>query len=252
MDNIYSYPQYYEIAYSYRNIPAEVAVMEEAIRKFSLIDVKHCLELACGNSPHMPELLSRGYAYSGLDLSETMLGYAEEKAGDAPVRFYLADLVDFQVEQPVDFAYIMMGSLYVQDTAGLLSHFKSMEKALKPGGLYFLDWCVDFTSLDYTEDSWVMRSGNISVTTDYSTRPFNAAKQLYRERILFSVKDGSKRKRLAHDGLRRAIFPQEFLLAATKLHRFEFLGWWDDWNWQRPLEEVKGDIYRPITVLRRL
>lgn len=252
MDNIYSYPHYYEIAYSYRNIPAEVDIMEEAIRKFSLIHVEHCLELACGNSPHMQELLFRGYDYSGLDLSKSMLEYAREKAGDYQPQFHLADLTDFQVEKPVDFIYIMMGSLYAQNTAGLLSHFKSVEEALKPGGLYFLDWCVDFTSLDYTEDSWVMRRGNITVTTHYSTRLFNVVKQLYRERILFSVKDGTLRKRLLHDGLRRAIFPQEFLLAATKLHRFEFLGWWNDWNWKRPLNKVKGDIYRPITILRRL
>ena len=40
MDSIYGYPQYYEIAYSYRNIPAEVEVMQEAIRKYSKFQYK--------------------------------------------------------------------------------------------------------------------------------------------------------------------------------------------------------------------
>jgi hypothetical protein len=51
--------------------------------------------------------------------------------------------------------------------------------------------------------------------------------------------------------MRRAIFPQEFMLAATKLHNFEFVGWWNDWNLQQPLGEGRGEIVRPITVLRR-
>lgn len=254
LDSIYGFPNYYEIAYSYRNIAAEVDVMEEAIRKYSRIPVHTVLELACGNSPHMLELATRGYQYYGLDLSPTMLEFAQNKADahQIDVQFYLANFIDFQLEEPMDFIYIMLGSLYVNDTEELLSHFRTVHKALKPGGLYFLDWCVDFSPLDNSQDSWVMRRGGITVTTRYSTRLFNAAQQLYEENILFTIKDHGKQKKLLHTGIRRAIFPQEFVLAATKLNGFELLGWWDDWNWERPLGEGRGEIVRPITVLRRL
>ena len=80
----------------------------------------------------------------------------------------------------------------------------------------------------------------------------NAAEQLYEENILFTIQDKGQQRTLLHRGLRRAIFPQEFVLAATKLHRFELLGWWNDWNLQEPLGEGRGEIVRPITVLRRL
>ena len=63
MESIYSFPHYYEIAFSYRDIPAEVDVMEEAIAKYSKIPVNTVLELACGNSPHMLELIDRGTYY---------------------------------------------------------------------------------------------------------------------------------------------------------------------------------------------
>lgn len=254
MENIYSYPHYYEIAYSYRNTAVEVDIMEEALGKFSKIEVSRILEIACGNSPHLPELARRGYHYSGLDLSEDMLGYAQEKARTLgyDAQFYLADLVDFRIPEPQDFIYIMMGSLYVPNTEGLLSHFSSVERALKPGGLYFLDWCVDFAPLDNTQDSWVMRQKGITVATHYCTRLHNAAEQLYQEEITFKVQEGGRQKHLRHSGLRRAIFPQEFLLAATKLHRFQLMGWWDNWNWSRPLQEKRGEIMRPITILRRL
>ncbi len=227
--------------------------MQEAMRKYSKIPVHTVLELACGNSPHMLELATRGYRYFGLDLSPTMLEFAQNKAktDHLDVQFYLADFTDFQVEEPLDFVYIMLGSLYVNNTEDLLSHFSSVQKALKPGGLYFLEWCIDFSSLDGNHDSWTMRRDGITVTTRYSTRLRNAAEQLFEENILFTIKDNGENRKLLHTGIRRAIFPQEFVLAATKLNGFELLGWWNEWNWNRPLGDGRGEIIRPITILRR-
>jgi SAM-dependent methyltransferase len=228
--------------------------MEEAIRKYSKIPVHTVLELACGNSPHMVELATRGYEYCGLDLNPTMIEFAQNKASahNLDVRFYLANFIDFRLEGPKDFIYIMLGSLYVNNADELVSHFSNVYKALKPGGLYFLDWCIDFSPLDNSEDSWVMRRDGITVSTRYTTRLRNAAEQLYEENILFTIRDRGRQQKLLHTGIRRAIFPQEFVLAATKLNDFELLGWWNDWNWNRPLGEGRGEIIRPITILRKI
>ena len=59
-------------------------------------------------------------------------------------KFHLASMIDFRLEEPVDFAFILLGSLYVSSTTELLSHFDAISRALKPGGLYLLDWCVQF------------------------------------------------------------------------------------------------------------
>lgn len=80
MSNLYDNPKYYEIAFSFRDIPAEVDVFEECFKRFSRILVKSVLELGCGNSPHMEELIKRGYQYNGLDLSKAMLEYSKQKA----------------------------------------------------------------------------------------------------------------------------------------------------------------------------
>ena len=81
MDSLYAHPKYYEIAFSYRDIPHEVKTMCKLIDTFSLIPVKRVLEFGSGNSPHMVELLKRGYHYVGLDLSQKMLDYSREKVG---------------------------------------------------------------------------------------------------------------------------------------------------------------------------
>ena len=80
MKTIYQFPEYYEIAFSFRDIRREVDVLEEAASRFSRIPVRVFLEIGCGNSPHMKELARRGYGFVGIDLSEEMLAFSEEKA----------------------------------------------------------------------------------------------------------------------------------------------------------------------------
>jgi len=61
MTDIYDFPIYYDIAFSFRDIGKEVDVFEECIRQFSRIKVKTVLELGCGNCSHTATLCDRGY-----------------------------------------------------------------------------------------------------------------------------------------------------------------------------------------------
>ena len=51
--------------------------------------------------------------------------------------------------------------------------------------------------------------------------------------------------------IRRAIYPQEFMLAATYLNDFEFVVGGITRDLSLPLDEVTRGIVRPITILRR-
>ena len=53
---VYDNPHYYEIAFAFRDISAEVDFLEQVIRQYSRVEVGTFLELASGNSPHMREL----------------------------------------------------------------------------------------------------------------------------------------------------------------------------------------------------
>ena len=48
MFDLYDNPKYYLIAFSYRDIPKEVDVFEECIRRFAKTPVERMLELCCG------------------------------------------------------------------------------------------------------------------------------------------------------------------------------------------------------------
>ena len=139
MNEVYINPKYYEIAGSYRDIAAEVDVLEQVIKQYSHIPVSTVLDLGCGPAPHLAELARRKYQYIGLDLSPAMLEYAQNKAEaiHASARFELADMTDFGLVEQVDFAFILHGSLQARSTAELISHFDSVSRVLKPGGSSF-------------------------------------------------------------------------------------------------------------------
>lgn len=253
MNKVYNYPAYYEIAFSYRDIPREVDVLEQVIKQHSRIPVTRVLDLACGPVPHLAELVGRGYEYIGLDRSPAMLAYARDKAHaiHAPASFVQADMDDFALGEQVDFAFVLLGSLQAGSRADLVSHFNSVGRVLKQGRLYLLDWCVRFSPADTSTESWEMTAGQTSVRTTYRTELFNPVKQLYKETLTLVVVDQDNSLVLEETDLVRAIYPQEFLLMVEARNDFEFVGWWNDWDLEQPLDG-KQEITRPITILRRV
>jgi len=255
MSKLYDNPKYYEIAFSFRDIPAEVHIFEESFKRFSHIPVKSVLEVGCGNCPHMEELLKRGYQYSGLDNSKAMLEYSADKAHrlNANINLIHGDIVEFFLETTFDFVYIMLASLHVKNTSELVSHFESVAKVLKKGGLYFLDWCIQFEEPSGREegDSWEIERDGIRINTTVSWKPINLVNQTYEETITLKVDERGKVKTIMEKEILRAIYPQEFLCFISNHKQFEFVGWWNNWDLSQPLEKATK-IDRPIALIRRI
>lgn len=255
MFELYDHPKYYEIAFSFRDIPAEVGVFEECFKHFSEIPVKSVLELGCGNAPHMEELIKRGYQYNGLDLSQAMLKYSREKASriGAEAKLIHADMLDFTLDRKVDFVYVLLGSLCAKNTSELISHFDSVALVLKKGGLYLLDWCIQYDPPWESEgqSSWEMERGDIKVKTTVSWKSINKAEQTFEETIVLEVDDNGKKLNITGTDIKRAIYPQEFLLFISTHKHFEFVGWWNKWNLRERLEQAEK-IARPIALIRRV
>ena len=254
MSTVYNNPLYYEIAFSFRDIPAEAALFEECFQRFSKIPVRSVLELGCGNCPHLEELHRRGYRYTGLDLNRAMLDYCREKAAriGAEANLVEGDMVDFSLPEAVDFAYIMLGSLATGNTKQLVDHFDSVANALNRGGLYLLDWCILFEPLLEAEggSSWKMERDGISVKTTVTWEPVNRVEQVFDERIKLEVNDHGHLYRIEDTEIKRAIYPQEFLFFISGRTDFEFVGWFNNWDLSQPLGPGMK-ISRPITIVRR-
>ena len=253
MSNLYDNPKYYEIAFSYRDISAEVDVFEECFKRFSQIPVKSVLELGCGNSPHMEELIKREYQYNGLDLSKAMLGYSRQKALQigAEVNLIHGNMIDFSLDTMVDFVYLLLGSLYIKSASELITHFNSVAQVLKKGGLYFLDWCVRYPPCEPEKgDTWDNVRDDIEVKATFTRKVINRVEQIFEETTILEVDDRGEKHNIVSKEIQRAIYPQEFLCILSGLKHFEFVGWWNNWNLRQPLEQA-NKIDRPIALVRR-
>lgn len=251
MTTVYDYPKYYEVAFSFRNIPKEVDLFEECIRRYAKIPVNTFLELACGNGPHMNELLSRDYQYVGIDLNKHMLEYSRRKISN-PSRATLikGDLCRFKLEEPVQFAFIALGSLYAKNTVDLMDHFDSVSRVLPSGGLYLLDWCVYFSSQPEVAEVWDMEQEKIRIRVTVKGRIIEPVEQLYEETISLEVTEDGQTTRYSGIDQKRIIYPQEFLLLIEHKTDFKFIGWWNNWDLNDPLPSKKP-ISRPIALLRK-
>ncbi len=213
MAEVYDNPRHYEIAFSYRDIPREVDVLEDCARRYSDLRVETFLELACGCGPHMPELVRRGYTYIGLDTNASMLSYCRSRIPTGGrVTLLQADMCDFRLSQAAQFSFVALGSLFAPSTADLLNHFHSVAEALDAGGLYLLDWCVQFGSGGNGKESWSRTDGETTVETTVSWRNVDPVQQLSEETIDMEVKEGQETHRHSTSTTFRVIYPQEFLL----------------------------------------
>ncbi|MFH1893860.1 MAG: class I SAM-dependent methyltransferase [Candidatus Zixiibacteriota bacterium] len=255
MSDVYDNPKYYEIAFDFRDIAAEVDLFERCFRRYSRIPVKSVLELGCGNSPHMVEFAKRGYQYNGIDSNENMLAYSRQKASYARISASMinADMIEFSTDRRHDFIYVMLGSLAVKNTQDIVNHFKSIAGELYIGGLYLLDWCVQFDppwELQ-TKHTWEMERDGIVVRTTHSCELISLVEQTFYETLRLDVNDNGERLSLVDKTVRRAIFPQEFLRFIECHEHFEFVGWWNNWDLSQPLERT-NKIDRPIVLVRRI
>lgn len=256
MTNCYDHPRYYELAFSFRDIAAEVDVMVQCIARHARCPVRRVLELACGPSQHMLELARRGLAFTGLDLSAIMLehGRAKAQAAGVDAQFVQADMTSFKLDAPVEMAFVALGSLYVNSSATLGAHFDAVAAVLAPGGLYLLDWCVQFEPHKLFKpggESWDMQDGAIQVAASVEMVPTHPAEQLFEERLTLRVDDAGTQHLLMSRNTKRAIYPQEFLALIGARSDFEFIGWWNQWDLAQPITADTRDIFRPIALLRR-
>jgi len=276
----YKHPLYYEIAFSFRNIKKEVDFFEQCIKKFSKIKVRNILEIGCGNSPYLFELNKRDYRFTGLDLSKEMLKYTKKKAKERGIKIntLLANMVKFRTRKKYDFAFVMLGSVYVNSNKDFLLHLDSVSNCLRKGGLYLIDasiafnlpcnkeeWAVHLKNrklyLIYKNKTsklptpkhakWLTEKNNIKVKVNVDYKIINKVNQIRRQTITLNINEDKKKKKIViEDSIGKYIFPQEFLELVKVNGKFEFIGWFNNFNLKKPLEKAKT-FNRTITILRR-
>jgi SAM-dependent methyltransferase len=247
----YRYPEYFDIAFAVDDVVREVGFFAAAIERFSGVPVRRVFEIACGTAPYLEEWQRRGYRYCGLDLSPPMLNNARAKAARLGITadFVAANMRDFDAGAigRAELAYVLLGSIYVGSNREFLDHLERVADVLPAGGLYLLDSVVWFQLFGGRRRGWTRRRSGITVRMSYRAEITDAVAQTYDECVTLDVSDHGTAQRIEGRVATKFFFPQEFL-CLVEASRFEFVGWFNDFDLDAPVTP-QG---RHIAILRRL
>ena len=202
----------------------------------------------------MKELVQRGYEYAGLDINESMVNYIRKKYNSMrdKTTFIVADMRNFSIEMEADLVSIMGGSLFGRNNQDILSNFSCVANSLKIGGLYLLDSCVEFNySNEEDNTEWTLENNESKIKARISSKVIDKINQLWEHRLNVDVQENGKEMHFESADITKVIFPQEFLLLIEKTKKFEFVGWWNNWDINEPIERVKK-FERPLILVRRI
>ncbi|WP_231183309.1 class I SAM-dependent methyltransferase [Haladaptatus sp. DYF46] len=255
MAGLYANPDYYEIAFDFRDVAAEVDFFEACIDRFGERSNRadSVLEIACGPSPYLLEFDARGYEFTGLDNSSEMIAHSIEKAreNDIEATFLRRDMAEFILPSDVDFAFCALGSLYLDSNEALLSHLDSMADALTPGSLYCIDGSIDFAGGISSQSEWETTKGETTVRFGIEHEPIHTTEQLVRQTLTTRVETPDDTRRFREEYIVKTFAPQELRMLLERTE-FDHVGWFDSFDLSAPVEDCEpGTLHRPVTVLRR-
>lgn len=139
------YSAAYDALYGEKDYDAEVALIEEALRRYGTGAERTLLDLGCGTGSHALRLAAHGFDVTGVDLSPAMLAQARAKAAASSyserVRFVEANVSAVDVGTVFDAAIMMFAVLgYQTDNEAVLASLRNARRHLKTGGLFVADF----------------------------------------------------------------------------------------------------------------
>ncbi len=148
------------------------------------------LDLACGFGRHSILLAKKGYYVTGYDLSADYINQAKQEAKEAKIHaaFQRMDMRSLNISEEFDVVLSLSSSLSFYNEEINKDIFRRIYKALKPGGIFFLDqgnisWAI---SMDGRHGTSKLPDGRIH---NYRYA-FNAKKCVLSKRSILEDKQG--------------------------------------------------------------
>lgn len=141
-DNWYetSFREDYLLVYRHRDEAAAERELGALLDFLSLPPGSRVLDACCGTGRHSVVLARRGYCVVGVDLSEVLLTRARAKTSGLPVRFVRQDVRKLDVGGDYDAVFNLFTSFGYFSDADNQRALCRMARALRPGGIFVLDY----------------------------------------------------------------------------------------------------------------
>lgn len=110
---------------------------------------KSILELACGTGTMLMLLRKYGFIVDGLDISPKMIEKAKEKSRGESVKFFIADISNFEVDEKYDVQLCLYDSVnYLLELEKFNGLFKSVWGSLNDDGIFIFDISTEYNSIE--------------------------------------------------------------------------------------------------------
>lgn len=254
--NLYERAVYYDIALN-RDVSREIAFTQAAHQRYAGNDLTSLLDIACGPGYYAIEAAKRGIAAVGLDLIDTMLQLARERAAAAGVNveWLQGDMRDFDLKAPVDMAITMFDGIdALASNDGLMKHFGTVARNLKPGGLYMIDYTHprECSLGDYGSFHYEGERDGIKVEILWGTNDpvFDLTTGVATVDVELRVNDNGKEIVIQDSATERLYTPQEITLLAEKSGVFEVIAWHGAFDLNQPLDNTPQSD-RMLAIMRK-
>jgi SAM-dependent methyltransferase len=137
-----AYAYFYDSIYRDKNYKEECDFIESILNRYSEKHVCEILDIGCGTGSHACLLAKKGYKVCGIDLSESMLKIAREKAIKQCVSLdiHLADIRNFNLNRKFDAVISMFAVMsYQSDNEDVENALKHVRAHLNKDGLFVFD-----------------------------------------------------------------------------------------------------------------
>lgn len=254
---IYGNARAYQVAFSYRDVPAEVDVLLGWFERHTGGAPGAVLELAAGPGDHAREFGRRGVGATALDLSPQMCRYARDQAAGAGIRLDVveADMSAFDLGRQVDLSFLLLSSdAHLLDLDAFLGHLDSVARALRPGGLHVIESTHPkdhFGTDGVTLAEWEAESGGLAVNARWGGDgdPFDAVTQVVRRSVRLEVTDADGTASTIEDTSFERLWTTTEIEAAVRLSgAFDIAAWYGAYS---DLPVTAPTAWRMIPVLRR-
>jgi SAM-dependent methyltransferase len=198
MPNLYSMPDYYDIAFTYdRDIDAEINFIRSCFDRHSRIEVKNILEAACGSGMFLRGLPRHGYMLTGYDLSPEMVEYANHSIVSCGLedcaKAVEGDMNSIRFPCRFDAALTLISSLsYLTSDSDLSAHFRNMSETVLPGGVYIAEIffaCNDLEYEKYPYETWTVEQGNLRIDVSWKLENYDYTEKLRNIRLKMNILD---------------------------------------------------------------
>lgn len=251
MQSVYQAAEIYHYGFGFRDTKSESAVLMAASDWFGNA-CRHFLEIACGDCPYAIDLIQAGVDYHGLDRSPAMLAFSKTRieAAGLPAEgiLHAADRKDFTIPHRFDLAFVLMGSLVYLNNDEFLQHLDRVHIHLNPGGLYVLEWCIEYAPSSQSQSRWTESSPLGEIGVHYSRQQCSALSQSFEEQFDLTLNGELVASTTEIVYVR---YPNEFaLLLQYRNTQWEMVGCYNCWDLDTPLADGQ-EINRPLCILRR-